>query len=246
MTVNEPIYLLNRRLKLHQPADGFRTSIDAVLLAAFCPAKAGQSLLDMGCGTGAAGFCVLARVEGVSLHGVDIQGDHIALAQKNATLNDLQEVCMFTQAHIGDFTRYKADGTNAPFDHIICNPPYNEAAAHTPSPSSAKALAMGHADTDLADWVACANRNLKSGGSFTLIHKAAHIDKILQTLGPRFGAVEILPLYPHAGQEARRVIIRALKGRKTPARLFSGLILHTENGDYTPEAQDVLRDLAAL
>lgn len=246
MDTSRPIHLLNRRVLLHQPEGGFRTSIDAVLLAAACVAKTGQSLLDLGCSTGAAGLCVLARVPGLRLTGIDIQADHIALAQENAALNGISALCDFETADVMAFKRHDLEGNNVQFDHIICNPPYNDAQAHTRSPSEAKALAMGHAHTTLQDWIDCANRNLKSGGSFTLIHKADQIDKILRAMGRRFGAVEIFPIEPRAGREASRVIVRALKDRKTPARLHPPLILHEENGDYTEAADAVLRDMQAL
>lgn len=241
-----PVHLLNRRVLLYQPQSGFRTSIDAVLLAATCPVKSGQSLLDLGCGTGAAGLCVLARVSGVCLTGIDIQADHIELARENAMLNNVSALCDFAVSDVGEFKRHNAKGDNIQFDHVICNPPYNEALAHTRSPSESKALAMGHAHTGLQDWVDCANRNLKSGGSFTLIHKADQIDRIIVALGGRFGAIEIFPVQSREGREALRVIVRALKGRKTPARIHPALILHEAKGDYTAAADAILRDMASL
>lgn len=50
------------------------------MLAAACPAKAGQSVLDLGCGVGSAGLCVAARVPGIVLSGIDVGRDHVALA----------------------------------------------------------------------------------------------------------------------------------------------------------------------
>ena len=57
-----------------------------------------------------------------------------------------------------------------------------------------------------------------------------------------FGAIEIIPLWSRAGIEAKRVIIRAIKDRKTPARIHAGLVLHELDGSYTEAADAVLRD----
>ena len=57
------------RLRLLQPARGYRAATDPVLLAAACPAVAGESVLDLGCGVGAAALCLGARVPGVVLAG---------------------------------------------------------------------------------------------------------------------------------------------------------------------------------
>lgn len=239
--MTDEIHVLNKRVRLLQPFDGFRTSLDSVMLAAACPAKEKQSVLDLGCGVGGAGFCVLARVPGVSLTGIDIQRDHIDLAVQNIALNNAQGRAEFTHADARDYT-------GEPFDHVICNPPYMEAGAHTPSPRPAKATAHGNFEKDLSvkDWIDAAFRNLKSGGSLTIIHRADKIDAIIQGMGKRFGAIEIIPLWPRAGQDAKRVIIRALKDRKTPAALRAGIILHEENGDYTREADAILREMKAI
>jgi tRNA1(Val) A37 N6-methylase TrmN6 len=241
--LDNSVYVLNKRLHLSQAEGGFRSSIDAVLLAAACPIQAGQSLLDIGCGVGTAGLCVLKRVPGTHLTGIDVQEDHIEIAAQNAKQNEMQ--AHFKCADVRDYVRHE-NNRNAQFDHMICNPPYNEANSHLRSPSDAKALAMGHGETTLEDWIECVNRNLKSGGSFTMIHKADMIDKIILAFDGRFGDVEIFPLWPRAGVAAKRVIVRALKGRKTPATIHAGLVLHQENGDYTQDAEDILRGMKPL
>lgn len=239
MSVPEEIYVLGKQLRLLQPPEGFRTSIDAVLLAAACPAKEGESILDLGCGIGTAGLCVLTRIPGVNLTGIDIQGNHIDLAIQNAAANHLSDQCTFNISDIRDYTSDR-------FNHVICNPPYLESGAHLRSPSQEKATAKGLEDAALQDWLNCGHRNLKSGGSLTIIHRADHTDKIIHALGRRFGALQIIPLWPKAGQTAKRVIIRAIKDRKSPATLHAGLTLHQNNGEYTKEAENVLRNAEAL
>ncbi len=71
-------------------------------------------------------------------------------------------------------------------------------------------------------------------------------DDIIQALGRRFGAVEIIPLWPRLGEAAKRVIVRARKDRQTPCTLHPGLVLHEAGGGYTPETDGILRDMAAL
>lgn len=241
MTDTEDSYVLNRRVQLRQPKDGFRTGLDAVMLAAACKAKSRQILLDIGCGVGAAGLCVLARVPDIRLTGIDIQGDHVALARENAALNGVTDQTEFLTADIRD---YKAA---ASFHHVICNPPYQKAGTHTPSPFTAKATAHTHPeDIRLEDWIACAQRNLEPKGSLTIIHRADKVDIIIRALGKTFGGIEIIPLWPKAGKPAKRVIVRALKDRRSCAALHPGIIIHEKNGDYTQAAEAILRDGAAL
>ncbi len=236
----QEIYVLNKRLKLRHSENGFRTSIDSVLLAASCPVQAGEHILDMGCGVGGAGLSVLTRIVEAHLTGVEIQKDHVALAVENAKTNKFEGQCDFIYS---DIREYKSEQS---FDHVICNPPYLEDGAHLKSPHQEKATAMGFDNADLIEWIEVAYRRLKPKGSLTLIHRADQLDKIIRDLGDRFGAVEIFPLWPKLGVQAKRVIIRAKKDRKTPAILHAGLVLHHEDGDYSEEAQKVFMDMQTL
>lgn len=258
MTDTPEIHVLDKRVRLLQVGDGFRTSLDSVMLAAACPARGGDHILDMGCGVGGAGFCVLTRVPGTCLTGVDIQSDHIDLARKNIALNDMDGRADFAVSDIRHFIAARA------FDHVICNPPYMESGTHTRSPSAAKATAHGyspHPDPlpageggtrhsregeGLSVWLDVAFRLLKSNGTLTMIHRGDKVDKIILGLKNRFGAVEIIPLWPRAGEEAKRVIVRAVKDRKTPARLHGGVILHNADGSYTDAAESILRGMQPI
>ena len=48
---------LDGRVKVSQSQDGFRSGLDAVMLAAAVPAAAGQTALELGAGSGAASLC---------------------------------------------------------------------------------------------------------------------------------------------------------------------------------------------
>ncbi len=242
MSEHEEIYVLDKRLKLLQVADGFWTSMDSIFLAAACRAQAGEHILDMGCGVGGAGLATLMRVEGVHLTGVEIQQDHAELAQQNAALNGMETRAKFICADIRDFKPEES------FDHVMCNPPYLKAGAHMVSPSEKKAKALGHLEEEIniETWLDLGFRFLKSKGMITMIHRADQVDQIILGLKKRFGGIEIFPLWPRAGEAAKRVIVRAMKDSKSPAQIHSGIILHEEDGGYTQIADDILRGRLAI
>ena len=51
----------------------------------------------------------------------------------------------------------------------------------------------------------------------------------------------VYPLFSKQGETANRVIIRAQKGAKGLLSLKSGLIVHKSNGEYSEEAENILR-----
>jgi len=56
----------------------------------------------------------------------------------------------------------------------------------------------------------------------------------------------VLPLWPKAGEPAKRILIQLRKGSGAAFRLLPGLILHDSSGTYTPDADAILRGKATL
>ena len=81
--------ILGGRLRLRQPKRGHRVGHDAILLAAACPARAGERVVDLGAGVGAAGLALATRVPDTTVTLVEIDPALAALAAANAERNDL-------------------------------------------------------------------------------------------------------------------------------------------------------------
>lgn len=237
--------LLGGRVRLRQPATGFRAAIDPVLLAAAVPAAAGESVLDVGAGVGAAALCLAARIGDCRVFGIEIQQDLVRVAGENVALNALTgRVDIVT----GDLTRPPPRLAAGTFDHVMANPPYHEAGRVDRSPYAGKAAASIETVGGLADWVGFCLAMVRRGGSVSFVHRADRLDALLARLSPRAGAIVVFPLWPDAAgsRPAKRVIVQARKGLATPLRLARGLALHADGGGYTAQAEAILRDGAAL
>lgn len=241
----EEIYVLDKAVRLLQPEGGFRTSLDSVILAASCPAKPGDRVLDLGCGVGGASFCLRHRIPGVLVQGIDKEGEYIDLARQNIALNPDTGRCEFT---VGDIRAFRFSAPDQRVEHVLCNPPFLSTGTYTQSPDELRAAALGHRDDeiDLKDWIDCAFHNLQPGGSLSVVHRADTVDKIIQEMGRRYGQIEIFPLWPRQGEAAKRVVVRARKDRRSPAAIHAGLVLHNRDGSYTEGAELVLRAGRAL
>lgn len=232
------------RLRLLQPVRGYRAATDPVLLAAACPARAGESVLDLGCGAGAAALCLAARVPGVVLTGLEVQPDYADLARRNAERNGVaMEVVEGDLAAMPRILRRD-------FDHVIANPPYYGAGG-TPSPVAGRDRAV-RVVTPIAAWVAAAGARLRPGGWLTMIFATPCLPEVLSSLGPKLGSASVLPLEPREGRAPPRVILQARKGGRAAFRLLAPFTLHAgavHDGDrenYTQAATAVLRGGADL
>ena len=244
--------LLGGRVRLRQPAVGYRAAIDPVLLAAAVPARPGERVLDVGMGTGAAALCLAARVPGCRVSGLERDPGFADLALQNVALNDLGGL---VEVFDGDLLRPPAALVPESFDHVMANPPYLEAggadmratvAARSAARAADRAAATVEGEAKLADWLAFCARMAAPGGTVTVIHRADRLDEVLAGLPPSAGAVAVLPLLAAADKPAKRVIVGWRRGGGGPLRLGAGLALHEAGGGFTAAAQAVLREAAAI
>lgn len=237
-------HFLGGKLRLLQPLAGYRAATDPVLLAAAVTAQAGQSVLDLGCGAGAAALCLGIRVPGVLLTGLELQPAYAALARENAARNALD-----LNVIEGDIAALPPALRAQTFDHVIANPPYY--AANNPAATDAGRDTALREAAPASLWVDVGLRRLQSGGVLTMIHLAERLPALLGALEGRASAT-VLPLCPRAGRAASRVILQARKGGRAAFRLLAPLVLHegarheADRDSFTPEVTAILRSGDAL
>jgi len=205
------------------------------MLAAAVPD--GRNALELGAGVGTASLCLAARLTGISVTGIEIDPSLAKLANENAAANGMAERARFVAAEVFalplEFKRAN--------DALLLNPPFHGEGQSSPDPSRARALMDRGA---LRDWLEAGVKRTVSGGSFTAILRADRLNEALTAL-PETGVIAY-PLWPKAGEPARRVLVQLCKGGRAPFCLLPGLILHAASGAYTPNADAVLRGEAAL
>ncbi len=229
---------LGGRVAVCQFVSGFRAGLDAVMLSAAVPARAGDTVLELGSGAGTASLCLAARIDGIDVVGAEIESELVTLSNGNATANGMGDRVVFVTV---DVLELPAD-MKRDYAHVLCNPPFHGDDGEQ-SPDAMKAGAT-HDDGELAQWLAVGVKRTAPGGSFTCILRADRLGEALAAL-PTLG-VSVFPLFPHAGGIAKRVIIQVRKNARTPFAILHGLVLHPTGGGYTAEAEAVLRGEAGI
>ncbi len=232
-------HLLGGRVRYDQPATGFRSGIEPVLLAAAVPARPGETVLEAGSGAGAGLLCLAHRVAGFSGLGIERDPDLVTVAAANAAANGHAGL-RFQAADLLEMAAPEAG-----FGHVFANPPYHSPDG-TASPDTQREAAKRGGPDLLAAWCRAMAALLRPRGTLTLILPAARFASAATALQASCcGSVTLCPLWPREGQAAKLVLVQARRDSRGPDRVTPGLVLHGTHG-FTAAAEAVLRDGAAL
>lgn len=238
-------YLLDKKIRIYQPTNGYRASSDAVLLSAMPDNDVKNAkILDVGSGTGAISLCLAHRLQknNVQITGFELQEELAELANKSAEENKFD----FVRFYNCDIRKKidVADYQPCTYDIVITNPPYSE--HDMPSPNTGKATAHNLNNFDLAKWLAFCLKSLKPFGRLYMVNRAEALPDICSYLHGSAGNLAVLPIYSKTNQYAKRVIVSAQKDSKAPCRILPPLVMHDETGKYTPESEKILRQGMSL
>ena len=232
--------LLDGRLMMLQPKEGFRVSIDPIILAATIPVRSGDRVLDVGTGSGAAALALLARQPWAWVTGIDMQEKMIALSNRSAVRNRMQERVNFVVSDVIDGV---PDDQVGSFDHVMSNPPFFEHGSGQLPKNKARALATVESSANLAAWVDFMVLALRDGGTITLVHRTEREDELMGLLERQCGDMAIMGLTSKAEEAAQKLmVVQAVKGGGANDVRRRELVLHEANDDFTEEALAILRD----
>lgn len=227
-------FLLNGRVRYSQPRTGFRSGIEPVLLAACVPARAGEFVVEAGCGAGAGLLCLAARVPGVRGLGIERATEIADVARHNLVANGLAGFAV----EIADVTLAELP----PADHSFANPPYYTGAGTQPQ-DTMRAAAKHATPGVVSAWVRALAAPLRRRGTLTLILVAAVVPEAIAAMDAADCRVAaLLPLWPKQGRSAKLVVVQGVRHGRGGFRLLSGIVLHKGDGRYTPEAEAVMRN----
>lgn len=217
--------------------------MDAALLAATVTPRAGERLIEAGCGAGAVLMQLAKRHEGLSLAGLERDLFAYELAKHNTRANGVADRTTILN---GDVAKGFRTLELPLFDWAVSNPPYFD------DPNSIRAPAEERrgawiADDGLKVWTQFLLKSVREGGRIHIVHRADRLADILSLLAPKAGSFAIRPVHSFADEPAKRVLVQAIKTGKAPLRLLPPLVLHPRTGPkHTPGAEAILRGESAL
>lgn len=240
---NEPAETLDAlfggRLKIWQRKEGYRFSIDALLLAHFANPRPEDRVLDLGTGCGVIPLILIFRRKAETVIGVEVQPALAGLARRNVALNHYSSRIEIREK---DMKALEPDGRKGGFDYVLSNPPYRKVGSGRINPLAEKAVARHEIQATLEDVFRTARHLLKNKGRFGMIYPASRAADVFQ--GLRCFHLEpkrVQFVHSYAWEEASFLLVDALKEGKAQVQVLPPLVLYQTGGQYTPQAEELFR-----
>ena len=194
-------YLLDKRVRIFQPLNGYRASTDAVILSSLIARiKDGDAVLDVGSGTGAVALCLAERFKTLrpGITGLELQAELAELSNMSAAANGFDGFLTFVNADVAD---KKSCPSPCAFSHVITNPPYSE--HDMPSPNPGKAFAHNGKNFSLSGWISFCLKMLRPQGFLYDYPRRSH------------NRNSGLPAWPNGSRTHCSAVFQTRSGRQT-------------------------------
>lgn len=226
--------LFGGRLRCLQPRQGYRFSVDAVLLAHFFAPEPGARILDLGAGCGIVSLILSHRRPTVSLTALEVQPRLAGIIRRNVALNGLENRVAVVE---GDCRNIAGLLPQESYDWVVANPPYYPTASGRHDPQTERARARHEILGGIAEMVRTASFVLRPGGRAAFVYPVTRGETLLAILRENGLAPKRLQrVHPYAGAEAGLVLVEAVKdGGDGLEVLPPFFICQEKGGSYTAE-----------
>ncbi len=233
--------LFKGKLKIFQKRQGYRFSVDSILLAAFAQPRATGIVVDLGTGSGILPIMLAKTPTVKEIIGIEVQEDLARMAQKNVVFNHCQEQVTILQADIRNITKTFTAGS---CDTVISNPPFYPARSGRINPNRQKAISRHELYGTLSDFLRIARHLLKVSGKFLAIYPSIRVVDLIGEMRACGIEPKILQfIYPRRGEPANLLLVEGVKGAGREAKVLAPLILYNSSGAYTVQAQQIFSAL---
>jgi tRNA1Val (adenine37-N6)-methyltransferase len=228
-----------RDIKICQNSNGYRFSVDALLLYSFVKVKHASRIADLGAGSGIIGLLLARKYVNATVTLVELQKSLFCLAEKNILINGLEER---VRAVCADIKSMKTTESLLPYDLIVSNPPFRTSTSGLLSVGEEKAVARHELKLRFSDLAEAASHLLKPRGRFSLIFHPERLPEIFEKMrSRRLEPKRIRFVHNDSGAVSKIVLIEAVKDGRMGLKVEKPLFLYREDGTYTPELDEMYR-----
>ena len=225
-------------INIRQPAQGYRFSLDALLLAEFTRLPDQAVVADLGTGCGVIPLVLARRNPAARFVAFEKNPDMAAMADENARANGLGgRIETVADDILNIRTRFPVSS----FDVVVSNPPFRSPGSGKTSPHAGRDAARHETTAGLADFLAAAKYLVKSSGRIFFIYPPSRLAEFIRCAGELKLALLRLRMVHGSGQAiAKMFLVELAKGRRGDVTVEPPLIVYDRPGEYTDEVARIL------
>lgn len=216
-----------RDIRLYQHREGYRFSLDAVLLFSFVRVRKAVSIADLGAGSGVVGLLLARKYPGARVALVELQESLCRLIERNIVLNGLGDRVYAVNKDI----RKLLPGDLHGLDVVVSNPPFRRPLSGRLSRGEERAVARHELELSLGGLLRAAAGILRSRGRFFLVHHPERLAELMEGLGRvRLEPKRLRFVHGKKDAEARMLLVEAVKQGSPGLRVEPPLFVYEEDG----------------
>lgn len=221
----------NGKIFVSQPANGYRFSIDSVVLAGLSSPQGSDKVLDLGTGCGIIPLILSHRSPALKLIGVELQPSLAAIAIENVRRNGmLDKISILSQ----DIKKLTVKALGGVVDYIISNPPYRPIHSGRINPDPQKAVARHELAMNLSQLMTVSRSLLRVGGRFSLIYPVERlVDVLFQMRQNDIEPKRVHMIFSKQNEPAKLVVIEGVRAGNPGIQEMSSFFIYRSNGQYT-------------
>lgn len=220
-------------LKIIQDTNGFCFGIDAVLLSNFAEVKNGESVVDLGTGTGIIPILIAGKSKAEKITGIEIQKEVAEMASRSVLLNKLEDRLSILNINLKDALDHFGKSS---VDVITSNPPYVNTGGGIINTEDKKAISRHEIYCNLEDVIRISSSLLKPNGRFYMVHRPSRMADIMEycrkyKLEPKV----IRFVQPNSEKAPNIFLIKCVRSGGKELKFMAPLNVYNLDGSYTDE-----------
>lgn len=226
-------------LKMLQPRDGYRFTLDPLLLCDFASHGNESLIADLGSGTGVMALVMARIAKGALIYAIEQDNFAAGLAEKNLHLNDLSEQVKVINDDILNVRRRLPVSS---CDLVLSNPPYRKRGRGRLNLDPGKMAARHETTAGISDFISAAKYLVKPGGRICMVYHPARLPEFMAAAAEQKLAVLRLRMVHGVADAAAKVFLVELgKGRKIgDTEVMPPLVVRSDGENYTDEVRKIL------
>lgn len=230
-----------RDIRLYQPKNGYRFSVDSLLLSDFVSLAKVNSIADLGAGSGIIGILLAGKYPGAAVDLFELQDTLVKLAEQNIVLNHVEERVHVIQCDLKDIGAAQEQFPR--YDLVVSNPPFRRLKSGRLNVQEERAIARHEIALRLHECIHTASSLLRSRGRFCIIYHPCRLSELMDVMRrEQLETKRIRFVHSTPSSEAKMVLLEAVKGGRVGLKVEEPLYLYREEGGgYTEEMERIYR-----